>query len=230
VVYNGLNYPYAPIPLEEARQVLKQAGLPVRDEGMLLHVSGNQWYKNVPGIVRIYAHYAQARQDPLSLWLVGPNLDTKLQAALDEVPSQGEVLFFHGLDNRVLQALYSLSRAFLFLSLAEGFGWPIIEAQACGCPVITTGEPPMNEVGGSVTRYLPRLQPDDDVQSWAKNGATVLDDLLNLDAAERADIVAQGVAWAQGFNADASIEGYLRIYRQVLEWESTNHSQTPIEQ
>lgn len=223
VVYNGLNYPYAPMPPDEARQLLEQAGLPVQDEGMLLHVSGNQWYKNVPGIVRMYAHYAQTRHDPLPLWLVGPHLDEKLQAALDEVPPQGEVLFFHGLDNRVLQAAYSLSRVFLFPSLAEGFGWPIIEAQACSCPVITTDEPPMNEVGGPVAKYLPRLLAGDDVQAWAKNGATVLSELLNLDEVGRADVVAQGVAWTKRFDADAAIEGYLRIYRQVVEWERTHH-------
>ncbi|MGB2833339.1 MAG: glycosyltransferase [Methylotenera sp.] len=223
VVYNGLNYPYAPILPDEARQVLKQAGLPVGDEGMLLHVSGNAWYKNVKGIVRMYAHYARTRHDPLPLWLVGVRIDEKLQVALDEVPPQGEVLFFYGLDNQVLQAAYSLSRVFLFPSLAEGFGWPIIEAQACGCPVITTGEPPMSEVGGPVARYLPRLLAGDDVQAWAKNGADVLVELLSLDAAARADILAQGVAWAGRFDGDAAIEGYLHIYRQVVEWEHTHH-------
>ncbi len=224
VVYNGLNYPYAPMPAVEARKALKQAGLPIPADGMLLHVSGNQWYKNVPGIIRLYAHYARTRDDPLPLWLVGPYPDETLQAALDEVPEQGRVLFFHGLDNSVLQAAYSLSRAFLFPSFAEGFGWPIIEALACGCPVVTTGEPPMNEVGGSVARYLPRLRAEDDMQAWAKNGSAVLVELLSLDEADRADIVAQGVAWARSFDADAAIKGYLRVYRQVIEREGTHHA------
>ena len=201
---------------------MAQAGLQVRAEGMLLHVSGHQWYKNVPGIVRMYAHYSQTCTNPLPLWLVGPHVDEALQAALDEVPSQGEVLFFHGLDNQVLQAAYSLSRVFLFPSHAEGFGWPIIEAQACGCPVITTGEAPMNEVGGPVAIYLPRLRAEDDLQSWAKHGAGVLAELLNLDEIDRANIVAQGLAWVERFDADTAIEGYLSIYRQVVEWEHTH--------
>ena len=220
VVYNGLNYPYAPLPADKAREALQQAGLPAPASGMLLHVSGNQWYKNVPGVIRMYAHYARTRRDPLPLWLVGPRVDEKLRMVLNEVPEQGEVRFFHGLDNSVLQAAYSLSRAFLFPSLAEGFGWPIVEAQACGCPVITTGEPPMNEVGGEAAIYLPRLTIDDDVQAWAKNAAAVLLELLSLDEAARAAIVAQGIATAKRFDADAAIEGYLRIYRQVIDWES----------
>ncbi len=224
VVYNGLNYPYAPTPAEEARQTLKDAGLPVPAAGMLLHVSGYQWYKNVPGVVRIYAHYARTKSKPLPLWLIGPHLDKKLQAALDEVPAQGEVLFFHGLDNKVLQAIYSLSRVFIFPSLAEGFGWPIIEAQACGCPVMTTDEQPMNEVGGKFAKYLPRLKAEDDVQAWAQDGAAVLNALLSLGEADRAELVEQGIAWAKNFDADVAIEGYLGIYRQVLEREAVRHS------
>jgi glycosyltransferase involved in cell wall biosynthesis len=221
VVHNGLNYPYAAMPDGEARKTLKQAGLPVPAAGMLLHVSGNQWYKNVPGVIRLYARYAQTRLDPLPLWLVGPYPEEKLQAAMDEVPEQGKVMFFHGLDTIALQAAYSLSRAFLFPSLAEGFGWPIIEALACGCPVITTAEPPMNEVGGTVARYLPRLRAKDDVQDWAKNGADVLLELLSLDEAGRASLAAEGIAWAKRFDPGAAIEGYLRVYRQVIERENT---------
>jgi glycosyltransferase involved in cell wall biosynthesis len=178
----------------------------------------------VPGIVRIYAHYAQSNQNPLPLWLVGPNIDNKLQEALDEVPAHGEVLFLHGLDTLTLQAVYSISRVFLFPSHAEGFGWPIIEAQACGCPVITTGEEPMSEVGGPVAKYLPRLLAKDDAQAWAKHGADVLVELLNLDEVDRADVVAKGIAWVGNFNSDKAIDGYLSVYQQVLEKEHVRNA------
>ncbi len=217
VVYNGLNYPYYPIAIDEAKQILKAAGLPEAEEGMLFHLSGYQWYKNVPGIIHIYAHYAKTCEKPLPLWLVGPHVDAQLQLALDAVPSQGQVLFFYGLDNRVLQAVYSLSRAFIFPSLEEGFGWPIIEAQACACPVITTDSAPMNEIGGPSARYIPRLQADDDVQAWAANGADVLGTLLALDEVARTQLAAQALAWAKGFDADSAIEAYLSIYRQVID-------------
>jgi glycosyltransferase involved in cell wall biosynthesis len=217
VVYNGLNYPYAPMPPKEARAVLLRVSLPARQEGMLLHVSGNQWYKNVPGVVRLYAHYARGHDRPLHLWLVGPDPgDIGLKAALAEVPPQGEVLFFRGLDNHALQAAYSCARAFIFPSLAEGFGWPIIEAQACGCPVMTTDEPPMNEIGGPAARYLPRLKAEDDAEDWAAQGARVLNELLDRTDAERDAQMAESIAWARRFDADEAIEGYLRIYRNIL--------------
>jgi glycosyltransferase involved in cell wall biosynthesis len=216
VVYNGLNYAFAPLPAQQARQVLAQAGLPTPDQGMVLHVSGNQWYKNVAGVIRIYAHYARSQSKPLPLWLVGDIRGAAIDAALAEVPAQGRVQFFQGLDAQVLQACYSLARALLFPSLAEGFGWPLIEAQACGCPVITTDEAPMTEAAGPAARYLPRLKSDADPQAWAAHGAAVLADLLALPAAEAYSMCQQCQAWPARFSATAAIDGYLRAYERVL--------------
>lgn len=216
VVYNGLNFPYAPLPDQEARLILVQAGLPLADKGMLLHVSGNQWYKNVAGVIRLYAHYARKHTDPLPLWLIGAIGRDNLEEALAEVPPQGQVLFFQGLNNRVLQACYSQARVLVFPSLAEGFGWPLIEAQACGCPVLTTDEAPMSEISGPAARYLPRLKASDDVQAWAAHAANVLEEMLSLNAADTQKLRAQCAAWPARFDAEAAIEGYLRIYQQVL--------------
>lgn len=221
VVYNGLNHPYMPMAPAVATDVLKAAKLPAVPHGLLLHVSGNQWYKNVAGVVRLYAQYAAAQPQPLPLWLVGVHPDPALQAALAEVPPQGRIEMLHNLDNRSLQAAYSLAQAFLFPSLAEGFGWPLVEAQACGCPVITTAEAPMNEVAGPHSRCLPRLQAHDDKQAWARHGAQVLTELLTMPADQRAALVQDCLAWSRRFDTDTAMESYLRVYQQVLDWERT---------
>lgn len=216
VVYNGLNFPYAPMAGNAARSLLESAGLPATDESMLLHVGGGQWYKNRVGLIEWYAAYAARELHPLPLWCISPEPVGNARAALDRVPRQGRVLFFRGLHNRTLQAAYSYARAFLFPSLAEGFGWPIVEAQACGCPVITTDEAPMTEVGGNAAYYLPRLQAHDDIAMWAAKAADVLQDVLRLTTAQRAALIERGVQSAQRFNADAAIDAYLIIYQRVL--------------
>lgn len=215
-VYNGLNFPYAPLPPAQAQQALRTAGLPVEARGMLLNLGNHNWYKNQVGLVLLYARYARGVADPLPLWCVSEAPDPPLLAALAQVPPQGRVLFFQGLDNPTLQAAYSHARAFLFPSLAEGFGWPLLEAQACGCPVLTTDDAPMNEVAGPAAVYLPRLRPGDDVGAWAEVGAAALSGLLALAPDERARVVALGLQWAAGFSADAAIDAYLRIYETVL--------------
>lgn len=219
VVLNGLNFPYRPVAADEAGAVLARAGLPPTPRGMLLHVSGAQWYKNVAGVLRLYAEYCRHEAEPLPLWLVGVRLTQECQELVRRLPDPAKVHLLHGLDNPTLQAAYSAARALLFPSIAEGFGWPIVEAQACGCPVVTTDAAPMNEIGGPHSCYLPRLRMGDDAAAWAVRGARALRDLLDLPEAERAALSATGLAWASQFDMDRTTDRYLQIYRQVLDWE-----------
>ena len=218
VVYNGLNHPYRPIGRAQAIQRLDRAGLTGSARGMILHVGGGQWYKNTVGILRLYARYAARHAKPLPLWMISPHpSDTDTLEALAQVPPQGQVFFYQGIDNAALEAAYSIANAFLFPSLAEGFGWPIVEAQACGCPVITTDDAPMNEIAGPMAVYLPLLKAGDDVGAWAAHGADVLEATLKADAL---DAVGQNrhqrMAWASQFTTHQAIEGYLQVYESVL--------------
>ena len=230
VVYNGLNYAYTPLLPSQAIQVLISAGQPAKPEGMLLHLGGSQWYKNLAGVIQLYIEYAKSEATPLPLWCVTPTPNKKIQMLLKQVPPQGQVLFIQGFDNQALQAAYSLARVFIFPSLAEGFGWPIIEAQACGCSVLTSNEAPMNEIGGSAASYIPVLKTSDDAQAWAVNGATKLKSLLAMPEKQRKSLVNSGIENVARFNADDAIEGYLNIYKQALALSQvgnhTNHSST----
>ena len=134
----------------------------------------------------------------------------------ESLPAEAEVRFLQRLDNDVLEALYSLADALLFPSLAEGFGWPIAEGLACGCPVITTGEAPMNEVGGPHAYYLPRLVGADAMAAWAAQGARLLESLLERPEAEREAAAQAGMEWAQRYDGEKAIDSYLRVYESVL--------------
>jgi glycosyltransferase involved in cell wall biosynthesis len=105
----------------------------------------------------------------------------------------------------------------LFPSLAEGFGWPLIEAQACGCPVITTDEAPMNEVAGQAACYLPRLKSMAEMDAWAAQGAVVLQRLLDEPAAARQQRRHQAEGWVKRFDIGKAVDEYLAIYKDVLE-------------
>jgi glycosyltransferase involved in cell wall biosynthesis len=135
---------------------------------------------------------------------------------LRQVPRSGRVSFFQNLDSRTVQAAYSHARALLFPSLEEGFGWPLIEATACGCPVLTTDHPPMSEIAGPAAAYVPRLQPHEDLDVWAKGAARVLKSLLRRSASERSDDLRQAAQWIQRFDAERAIDRYLEIYRSII--------------
>jgi glycosyltransferase involved in cell wall biosynthesis len=110
-------------------------------------------------------------------------------------------------DNEDLRALYSAADALLFPSLAEGFGWPIAEAQACGCPVVTSARAPMNDVGGKAAIYI---DPRD-----SATAARTLRDLLWESGADKAARKQKSLANAARFSADRMIDRYIEEYARV---------------
>jgi glycosyltransferase involved in cell wall biosynthesis len=219
VVHNGLNHPYQPLAFSLASARLSAAGLTVPAAGFLLHVGGGQWYKNTAGLLALYHQHASRRhragQAIPALWMVSPPVHPALQARIAALPVGAEVRFMPGVTAPVLEALYAAAQALLFPSLAEGFGWPIAEALACACPVLTTGEAPMTEVGGPHAHYLPRGVTGAGLSAWAEQAAATLEQVLDRAPAARQEAAAAGVRWAARYAADAAIEGYLQVYRQV---------------
>ena len=216
VLYHGLNYPFKKIPRHQAFEKIKCSGIFQYDRGCLLHVGGGQWYKNTEGIIRLYAEYCRRAKNPRPLLMLSPSLAEHDQSILDVVPDSGEVNFIQGIDSVLLEALYSYADVFLFPSLAEGFGWPIVEAQACGCPVITTNDAPMNEVGGPVATYLAPYSKLNETL-WLSDGVTHIFRLLALSEKERSKLSAQSIAWADTFDAEKILSSYLEIYNAVIE-------------
>ncbi len=209
VTYMGQNFSYAPvseIAQAAARRrrggnvdtaIFTKYGLPA--EPYILHVGGGQWYKNRPAVVAMHsALRARLGVNTPRLLMVGP-----LYLA-PGVETRSEV------DNRALAALYSGAELLLFPSLEEGFGWPIIEAQACGCRVLTTGKDPMTEVGGQAAFYLP--DPTDIVA-----GAEAIDEILQQNEAVRTESIRAGIENAARFSTERMIREYLTIYREVLD-------------
>ncbi len=221
VVYNGLNQAFEPMPPSSALPLLAKAGLPSQDSGFLLHVGGSQWYKNTAGVIKIYQHYlqhqAQHGQAALPLVMVCPPASGHIAQALSDLPPGADARFVQGLDSPTLKAAYAMARVFIFPSLAEGFGWPIVEAQACGTVVLTTDDAPMNEIGGPATCYLRRLTISEPMDAWARDGAQQLLSMLAWPDHERQTRVQQGLEWAKRFEADQAIEAYLAVYRKVLD-------------
>jgi hypothetical protein len=109
------------------------------------------------------------------------------------------------------------AKAFVFPSLAEGFGWPIVEAQACGCPVLTTDDSPMNEIAGPHAHYLPVLHHGDDIDRWAHAGAQALTRITDTAELHEPAQRAQRTAWAGQFTTPRAIQGYLDAYQAVLQ-------------
>jgi len=219
VVHNGLNHPFRPMELAGRISKLKAVGINIPEAGCLLHVGGNQWYKNRKGVLAIYRAYAATQPSPPELWLIGSTPTAELRGLADRIPVPGKVRFLTGLDNDQVNAAYAHAKILLFPSLEEGFGWPIVEAMASGCPVITTAAAPMTEVAGNAARLIPRMPASaqsSEQRAWAQNAASVVAEVVQMSREQRADLVQRGWQNARRFDTEQTLDAYARIYQQVL--------------
>ncbi|MEO8419380.1 MAG: glycosyltransferase family 1 protein [Methylophilaceae bacterium] len=215
VVYNGLNYPFRSMTQPEYEAALSSVGLPLPATGFLLHVGGNQWYKNREGVLEIYEAYVRQTVNPLPLWIVGASPSDRMKDIAQRVTGKGDVWFLSGLSDKQVCAAYSAARLMLFPSLAEGFGWPIAEAMACGCLVLTTGQAPMTEVGGDAAFYIP-TKPVHGSGVWATHAGERVAEILALSPDEVGSQRQKGYEQVAQFDAEQTLDAYERIYQQAL--------------
>ena len=203
VIYMGLNYPYTPMGKAETHRRLAALGIS-NNSSFLLHIGGNQWYKNRSGVLTIFNYL---RQQPnlsdLYLVMVGQPFTDQLRQFIQDNSLKTQVKELVAVENEDLRALYSTTTALLFPSLQEGFGWPIIEAQACGCPVFTSNRSPMTEVGGKAALYINPDNPKEAARDIAKN-------LPNISKLKQAGLIN-----AQRFTSQRMLDSYVKLYQEI---------------
>jgi glycosyltransferase involved in cell wall biosynthesis len=175
----------------------------------LLHVGGNQWYKNRTGLIDVYAALVERMPGAPPLVIVGKPLTRELTLAIAARSLQAQVVALPAIGDRELAAIYSRAALLLFPSLAEGFGWPVLEAMACGCRVVTSSRAPMTEVGGAAATYVDPENP--------KSAASVVQAVLDEPDATRLTHVNEGLSRAARFNSRAMARAYLSVYHDAVD-------------
>ena len=203
LIHHGINHPYRRQPAEVARRHLASVrGLDL-DRPFLLHVGSNLRMKNRAGALRIFALTKNDWNGQLVF--AGQGLTPELRSLGEELAVMERVVEVAGPGNELLEALYSSAMALLYPSRFEGFGWPIIEAQACGCPVLCADREPMSEVAGEAAL----THPVDDEAGFARS-------VLRLtDPAERACWSERGLENVKRFAAEDMIAKYVALYRSL---------------
>jgi glycosyltransferase involved in cell wall biosynthesis len=204
VIPNGLDPRFE--PAEPIDRRTWRRGLVRDDEQLLLHVSTGAIYKNVEGTLHILARLRAAGRRAV-LVRAGRPLDAaqqRLAASLglgDAVRDLGRVS-----DARLIE-LYNAADLLLFPSHYEGFGWPPLEAMACGTPVVISEAPALLEVCGDAALHAPAADSD----ALAAAAARLLD-----DSALRADLIDAGRRRAAGYTWQATAQAFEALYARLL--------------
>lgn len=118
----------------------------------ILYVGKRSYYKGFDNLLLAYSRWNSNREFKLAL--VGSALSEAERENISSLGLSEQVVVFEKIEDDLLCELYNLARAFIYPSVYEGFGIPLLEAMACGCPVIASKIPSTVEVAGDVPIYF----------------------------------------------------------------------------
>jgi alpha-1,3-rhamnosyl/mannosyltransferase len=160
VIHHGVDPAFSPQTPEAVALIRADYGLPNR---FLLYVGSDQPHKNVSTLLNALALMDPTASAPLVL--AGFDGDASpLRREADQLALGNRVIWIGKVPEEKLPALYSAAHAFLFPSLAEGFGFPVLEAMACGAPVICSALNVLKEITGGAAK----LVHPTDRQEWKR--------------------------------------------------------------
>jgi glycosyltransferase involved in cell wall biosynthesis len=213
-VYNGVGREFHVAPHEEARESLRQRlGI---DYPYLLYVGKLQARKNLIRAIRAYAQYRQEAKSDAKLILAGKRVETAegIDETIRELGLEREVIRLGYVappsadPTSPLPCLYRAARMFVFPSLYEGFGIPVIEAMACGTPVITSNVTSLPEVAGDAAEIV-------DPNSVEEIAAAMV--RIERSASVRETLIRKGLERAKEFTWERCAQATLAAYARMAE-------------
>ncbi|MFV1977801.1 MAG: glycosyltransferase family 4 protein [Myxococcota bacterium] len=189
---------FRPLPERPAKEVAS------RQKPFILTFGSINAYKGFDTAVRAYRKWG--RRHDIELAVVGGGFTEDEIRKLRSPEENGTVQLLKPVDDEELRALYTSAEAFLFPSLYEGFGIPLLESMACGCPVVASRIPATIEVAGEVPTYF---EPGDH--------SSLIDALeVVIGSGRHNPAIEQGMAHARRFSWDETARIILGTYMRLL--------------
>ena len=195
VIYHGIE----PQPVG----VGKPEGLP---EHYILYVGERRGYKNFEVVAKAFAEIASKHPD-LHLVLTGRPLSKSEQKSFAEKGIQDKVVVMNDVNDKVLAQLYHGARLFVYPSLYEGFGIPILEAFSQRCPVVLSRASCFPEVAGEAAEYFEPDSLDGLVRALTK---------VLTDEARREELVEKGAERLKRFTWQETARLTEETYRKII--------------
>jgi glycosyltransferase involved in cell wall biosynthesis len=204
VAPNGVDSQFCRLPLEKIEQIRQQYGCS-HDTICLLNVGSTHQRKNIFTILNVLVELRD-RNLPVYLWKVGDDFTREQKAFIQTQNLQASIVQFGKPDKMALIELYNAADVLLSPSLYEGFGLTVLEAMACGTPVIAANVSSLPEVTGDAAILV---EPTD-VQAIVSAVCH-----LKQDASYRQTLIDKGLTRAQEFTWKRSAELVVSVYEQL---------------
>ena len=205
-VYNGVSEYFKPVTDQlEIGRVKEKYHLP---DHFFFFLGNTDPKKNTKGTIKAFSDFIKQTGSDHKLVMLDYDL-SELEKILNEIgdPSLLERIVLTGyVVNTDLPAIYSQSQVFLYPSLRESFGIPMLEAMACGVPVITSNTSSMPEVAGNGALIIDPFKPEEITDAIIK--------ILNNQTL-REELIKHGFEQAAKFSWKAMAESVLEIYREI---------------
>jgi len=211
VVHNGVHPALGPEPDHEAdAELFSLLGSSPDTFTDLLHVGSTIPRKRIDVLLNTFADLRQHRAD-LRLLRIGGEFTTQQRDLAQSLGVLKHVVVLPRIDERILAAAYRHSALLLQTSESEGFGLPVIEAMACGTPVIASDIPPLREVGGPAALYC----PVGDTPQFVKAVLSLLQERDKEPSAWQTRH-HNSIAQADQFTWSTYADKMVHVYRQVM--------------
>lgn len=201
LLYPAVDGRFRPMQAAETAPVRERLRLPDR---FLLFVGTLEPRKNLVRLLQAFALVAADNPD-LHLVIAGRRgwLYDEIFAAVERSNARERIHFLDFVADDDLPALYNLAEAFVYPSLYEGFGFPVLEALACGTPVITAKVASLPEVAGSAAIMVDPLEVEDIAAG------------IRAALADPAPLRAAGPPQAATFRWEQTGQALVAIYREL---------------
>jgi glycosyltransferase involved in cell wall biosynthesis len=182
----------------------------IKKNNQILYVGSMNSRKNFVGVLKAFERLSQKDQKLVMVGNFSSNfaVDTETQKLLKQTRANENIEFKNRVSNEELVKIYNESKLFVFPSFYEGFGLPVLEAMACGTPVICSDTSSLPEVGGDAVVYCNPLNEEDIKE---KIEMVLADEVLQQKMA------TEGLERAQLFSWEKSAKEHLEVFQKVFE-------------